>query len=325
MRIGFTYDLQDDYIKAGFSLEEAAEFDVAETIDGIEDSLKKLGYEVDRRGNVKSLVSRVAAGERWDLVFNIAEGVNGFGREAEVPAVLEAYGIPFVFSDPMVLSLALHKGMAKRIVRDAGIATPDFQIVYSPEDIDKVKIDFPLFAKPLSEGTGKGIGAKSIIGSRRELVENVTALLQEHGQPVLVEKFLPGREFTVGITGTGKDAKAVGVIEINFLEDAESKAYGLVNKKHYQSLMRYTVPEHEIAEKCIETALAAWKVLECRDGGRIDLRCNEAGIPEFIEVNPLAGLNPSDSDLPILGRMNGVSYDEIIARIMKSAEKRISG
>ena len=89
--------------------------------------------------------------------------------------------------------------------------------------------------------------------------------------------------------------------------------------------MRYTVPEHEIAEKCIETALAAWKVLECRDGGRIDLRCNEAGIPEFIEVNPLAGLNPSDSDLPILGRMNGVSYDEIIARIMKSAEKRISG
>lgn len=324
MNIGFTYDLKDDYIKAGFSQAEAAEFDAPETIDGIENALKKLGHTVDRIGNVKSLVSRIAKGERWDLVFNIAEGVEGIGREAEVPAILEAYGIPFVFSDPMVLSVTLHKGMAKRIVRDAGIATPDFRIVYSEADIERIDLPFPLFAKPLSEGTGKGIGAKSIIREKKDLAA-VSELLKEYRQPVLVERFLPGREFTVGITGTGTDAAAVGVIEINFLEEAESKAYGLVNKKNYEKLMRYTVPEKEIREKCIETALAAWKVLECRDGGRIDLRCNEAGIPEFIEVNPLAGLNPIDSDLPILGRMNGVSFDEIIARIMKSAEKRIFG
>jgi D-alanine-D-alanine ligase len=323
MKIGFTYDLKDDYLKMGFSAVESAEFDTVETIEGIENSLKKQGYSVDRIGSVKSLIQRLAAGEKWDIVFNIAEGVSGIGREAQVPAILDVYNIPYVFSDPMVLSLTLHKGMAKRIVRDAGIRTPQFHIVYSADDIKDVDIPYPLFAKPLSEGTGKGIGALSMINNSDDLEKACLQMLKDHDQPVLVEKFLPGREFTVGITGTGSDAKVVGMMEINFLAEAESVAYGLVNKKNYEKLMKYTLPEKEMYEKCEKTALAAWRVLECRDGGRIDLRNNESGEPEFIEVNPLAGLNPIDSDLPILSRMNGLDYDGLIKLIMDSAIKRI--
>ena len=323
MKVGFTYDFKDDYLAMGFSLVEVAEFDTVETIEGIENSLKKLGYEVDRIGNVKALAKRLTAGERWDIVFNIAEGVSGIGREAQIPAILDAYDIPYVFSDPMVLSLTLHKGMAKRIVRDAGVRTPEFNIVYTEKDIDATAIPFPLFAKPLSEGTGKGIGAMSMINSRYDLEKACLHLLNEYRQPVLVEKFLPGREFTVGITGTGQEAKVVGVIEINFLPQAESVAYGLVNKKNYEKLMKYTVPEKEMCDRCSETALKAWRILECRDGGRIDLRNNESGDPEFIEVNPLAGLNPIDSDLPILSRMNGLDYDSLIRQIMDSAIKRV--
>lgn len=323
MKIGFTYDFKDDYLKMGFSAVEVAEFDTVETIEGIENSLKKLGHSVDRIGSVTALISRVSAGDRWDLVFNIAEGVYGVGREAAVPAILDVYKIPYVFSDPMVLSLTLHKGMAKRIVRDAGIKTPQFHIVYSVDDIKNVDIPYPLFAKPLSEGTGKGIGALSMINNAQDLEKACMQMLKEYSQPVLVEKFLPGREFTVGITGTGLDAKVVGMMEINFLAEAESAAYGLVNKKNYEKLMKYTLPEKEMYDKCAKTALAAWRVLECRDGGRIDLRNNESGEPEFIEVNPLAGLNPIDSDLPILSRMNGLDYDGLIKQIMDSAIKRV--
>lgn len=324
MRIGFTYDLRDDYIEKGFSAVEAAEFDTLETIEGIENSLEKLGHTVERIGSVKDLMKKLIGGKSWDIVFNIAEGVSGIGREAQVPAILEAYDTPYVFSDPMVLSMTLHKGMAKRIVRDGGVKTPDFRVVYNESDIEDVQMTYPLFAKPLSEGTGKGIGVMSMIKDEFELRDTCVFLLNEHRQPVIVERFLPGREFTVGITGTGKKAKVVGVIEINFQPQSESDTYGLINKKNYEEMMKYTVPEQKMYDKCAEIALKVWQLLECRDGGRVDLRNNESGDPEFIEVNPLAGLNPVDSDLPILSRMNGLDYDGLIKQIMTSAIKRLN-
>ena len=323
MKIGFTYDLRDDYIKKGFSAVEVAEFDTVETIEGIEKALRKLGHEVERIGDAENLVKELVNGKRWDIVFNIAEGVSGIGREAQVPAILDLYNIPYVFSDPMVLSLTLHKGMAKRIVRDGGVLTPDFHIIYGEDDIEEVKLSYPLFVKPVSEGTGKGIGRMSKVSDEYELRDTCVYLLKEFGQPVLVEKYLPGREFTVGITGTGKNAAVTGVIEINFLPESESEAYGIVNKKNYEKMMKYTVPEKEIYEKCADAALRVWRLLECRDGGRVDLRNNASGEPEFIEVNPLAGLNPVDSDLPILSRLNGLDYDGLIKRIMDSAMKRL--
>ncbi len=323
MNIGITYDLGEDYLAQGFSEEEVAEFDRSETIEAIERTLQMLGYETDRIGNIRNLTARLARGERWDMVFNIAEGLAGFGREAQVPALLDAFGIPYTFSDPLVLALTLHKGMTKHVIRDLGIATPDFCVVEAPSDIENVDLPFPLFAKPVAEGTSKGISAASKIMCRGDLDVICRSLLSVFRQPVLIETYLPGRECTVGITGTGRDATAIGVIEVVLEERAEDGVYSYSNKKRFEACVRYRLVKDAFAQEAKEIALAAWRGLGCRDGGRIDLRSNRAGVPEFLEVNSLAGLNPDISDLPILCKLAGLPYRELIARIMDSALSRL--
>ncbi|MBN2891264.1 MAG: hypothetical protein JXL97_05310 [Bacteroidales bacterium] len=323
MKIGITYDLKSDYLKMGFTSEEAAEFDKEDTIDGIENTLTILGFETERIGHVKNLANELISGKKWDLVFNICEGMYGIGREAQVPALLDAWNIPYVFSNPLVLSLTLHKAMTKRVLRDAGIPTADFYVVYNEEDIENIKLPYPLFAKPLAEGTGKGINANSFISTKEQLIKVCQEQLVKYKQPVLVETYLSGREFTVGITGTGKEAEIVGVMEVTYTEKAEANIYTFANKDDYEVRIKYSVPEFEMIEKCKQVALDSWNILECEDGGRVDIRCDEFGVPNFIEVNPLAGLNPTHSDLPILGRLNDVSYEEIIRRIMDSAVKKV--
>jgi D-alanine-D-alanine ligase len=325
MRVGITYDLRDDYLALGFGEEETAEFDRLETIDAIDCMLQELGYTTDRIGHVRTLVARLAGGDRWDLVFNIAEGVQGYGREAQVPALLDAYQIPYTFSDPLALTMTLHKGMAKHVVRSCGILTPDFVVVKSESDISKVDLPFPLFAKPVAEGTGKGVTAASRLSCRQELVPQCTRLLSEYRQPVIVETFLPGREFTVGIVGTGEQARAVGIMEVVLKDHAEQHAYSYLNKERCEEFVEYHAVDGGVAEQAKEVALAAWRVLECRDGGRLDLRADAEGRIHFLEVNPLPGLHPEHSDLPILCTMSGVSYRELIGWIMESAIARVSG
>ncbi|MBU2551487.1 MAG: D-alanine--D-alanine ligase, partial [Proteobacteria bacterium] len=207
MRIGLTYDLREEYLKLGFGEEETAEFDQPRTVEAIESALQDLGHETERIGRLGCLVERLAAGRRWDMVFNIAEGLRGYAREAQVPAILEAYDIPCTFSDALVLALTLHKGLTKRVVRDLGLPTPDFVVVESMADIEAVDLPYPLFAKPVAEGTGKGVTPASRIEGPDQLGSACARLLAKFRQPVLVETFLPGREFTVGLLGTGEDAE----------------------------------------------------------------------------------------------------------------------
>jgi D-alanine-D-alanine ligase len=323
LRTGITYDLRDDYIAEGYNEEEAAEFDRADTIEAIEQTLQDLGYTTDRIGNIKSLVKRLACGDRWDIVFNIAEGMEGLGREAQVPAILDVYNIPYTFSDPLILSLTLHKGMTKHVVRDLGIPTPDFMVVHEENDIDKVALPFPLFAKPVAEGTSKGISAQSKITSRKQLSLICRSLLTAFRQPVLVERFLPGREFTVGIVGTGKDAVALGIMEVHLKDDAEKGVYSYINKENCEELVEYRLADDSMAQRVQETALAAWRGLGCRDAGRVDIRADKKGLPHFLEINPLAGLHPDHSDLPIICKLAGIAYHELVNMIMESAQKRI--
>ncbi|MEW6440163.1 MAG: D-alanine--D-alanine ligase [bacterium] len=323
MFIGITYDLREAYLAAGLDEEETAEFDRPDTVQAIEDTLRDLGHQTDRIGTVHALAGRLARGNRWDLVFNIAEGLYGFGREAQVPALLDAFGIPYTFSDPLVMSLTLHKGMAKRVVRDLGIPTPSFCIVSDEEDVARMDLPFPLFVKPVAEGTGKGITAASKIRNRGELSEACRALLGRLRQPVLVETFLPGREFTVGITGEGKSAVCLGIMEIILKETAEQDVYSYVNKEDCEARVEYRLPEDETASRAVQVALAAYRGLGCRDAGRVDLRSDAAGRPNFMEVNPLPGIHPEHSDLPILCTLSGIPYRELIRRILKSAEARI--
>jgi len=323
MIIGITYDLREDYLLMGFSEEDAAEFDTVETIEGIESALHKLGHQTERIGHLRPLMEALLEGRRWDMVFNICEGYYGIGREAQVPALLDAFSIPYVFSNPLTLSLTLDKGMTKRVIRDAGIPTAGFSVVTTPADIAQIHLPYPLFVKPVAEGTGKGISGESIIQDPKALNSRCRYLLDRFKQPVLVETYLSGREFTVGITGTGSDASVTGVMEVLLTIKAEPGVYSYTNKEDWRERCRYELANGEIAAACEKIALAAWNVLNCEDGGRIDLRCDSNGVPNFIEVNPLAGMNPTYSDFPMLSRMNGISYDELIQRIMLSAVQKI--
>jgi D-alanine-D-alanine ligase len=214
--------------------------------------------------------------------------------------------------------------MTKRVVRDLGIPTPDFALVEKLHDIDSVSLPFPLFAKPVAEGTGKGISAASKIKNKDDLRSVCSYLLDRFRQPVLIERYLPGREFTVGIIGSGDEAISAGVIEVLFNREAEENAYSYINKKKYEELVTYRLVDDDMSSEAVKVSLDAWRGLGCRDAGRIDIRSDEDGRPGFIEVNPLAGLHPVHSDLPILCRLSGMSYKELIDEIMKSALQRVA-
>jgi D-alanine-D-alanine ligase len=322
MNIGLTYDLRSDYRKEGYSEEQTAEFDRESTVDAIEQALQQLGYQTDRVGHVRHLIQRLAKGDRWDMVFNICEGMHGIGREAQVPALLDIFQIPYTFSDPLVLSLTLHKGMTKRVVRDYGIPTPGFVIVENMEDCAAVNLPYPLFVKPNAEGTGKGIDSLSRVNNRKELDSICRDLLTRYPTGLLVEEYLPGREFTVGVLGTGREGYSIGIMEILYKTEDTKSIYSYQTKSDYLKAVEYKIPEDEIADKCTDLALKTWQVLGCRDGGRVDIRVDKSGTPNFIEVNPLAGLDKVHSDLPILAYLHGYNFEQIIGEIMISARKR---
>jgi D-alanine-D-alanine ligase len=323
MRVGLTYDLRSEYLAAGYSDVDTAEFDQPETIDAIAGALGAFGLAVERIGNARQLASRLAAGDRWDLVFNFCEGLHGFGRESLVPALLDAWQIPYVFSDPLACAVTLHKGVAKHVVRGHGLATPDFAVVESAHDARQLNLKYPIFAKPVAEGTGKGISTASRARSPDELVAVCAALLIQHRQPVLVEEFLPGREFTVGVVGTGPAAGAIGTMEVHLGPKADPGVYTFDNKEHWEGRVTYSLLTEEPLLTAVQTlAVAAWRALGCRDGGRLDIRLDAAGRPSFLEANPLAGLLPGHSDLPFICDFKGIPYNELIRRIVVSAFTR---
>jgi len=325
MRIGLTYDLRAEYLAMGYGEEETAEFDREDTIEELEKAMHVLGHVTDRIGSARRLVERCAGGDRWDLVFNIAEGLRGAGREAQVPAILELYGIPYTFSDPLVMALTLHKGMTKRVIRDAGIPTCDFALVETEADAAAVRFEPPYFVKPVAEGTSKGIDSTSIVKDHARLWPLCADLLKEFGQSVIVEEFLPGREFTIGIVGTGAEAEAVGTLEMGLKPGAETGVYSYINKEQCEELVDYILvrPDADpVVREAERIAVASWRVLGCRDAGRVDLRCDAHGKPQFLEANPLAGLHPTHSDLPILCSKLGIPYVSLIDRILRSARVR---
>jgi D-alanine-D-alanine ligase len=322
MKIGLTYDLRADYLKEGYTMEETAEFDKEETIACLEDALHKLGHQTERIGHARKLMQELLTGKRWDIVFNICEGMYGDSRESLIPALLDAYRIPHVFSGAVTMGISLNKAFAKQIIRDAGINTPPFLVVDQPGDVKHCQLTFPLFAKPIAEGTGKGVEDRSVINTPDQLADVCQYLLNKFKQPVLVEEYLPGREFTVGVIGNGPDAHVVGAMEVIY-GNGVSDIYSYDNKENYAGRIHYEPVTGEWLEQCTDVSLKAWNALKAYDGGRVDVRVDRFGKISFIEINPLAGLNPIHSDLPILCRMNGIEYPRLIEMIMDAAIKRI--
>jgi D-alanine-D-alanine ligase len=221
----------------------------------------------------------------------------------------------------------LHKGWTKLLVRAAGVPTPNWLVVERLSDLDRFALEFPVIAKPVAEGTGKGIDAASKVADAPALRHVCRRLLDRFRQPVLVESFLPGREFTVGLLGTGDRAEVLGTLEIKLRAAAEADVYSYVNKEQCERLVDYlptSAANETVVAEAEQISLAAWRAVGCRDAGRIDIRCDAAGRPQLIEINPLAGLHPTHSDLPMICTATGRPYVDLIGRIVDSASAHIS-
>lgn len=324
MLVGLCYDLKDFYLKQGFSEEDVADFDSIEVIEAIETTLNELNFKTQRIGNIFELVDKLSKKNSWDLVFNISEGLYGTAREAQIPCLLDAYQIPYTFSSALTIALCHNKVTAKEIVSKNGIASPAFYEIKKLEELNNINLKYPLFAKPVAEGTSKGISNKSKVSNFDELKTTVSELLEKYKQPVLVETFLPGREFTIGVVGNGENTKVWGVMGVLFNSEAEKISYSYLNKKNYADNVIYRIEDSELGRECGNIALRAYKVLGCKDSARVDIRLDGSGIPNFLEVNPLAGLNPIDSDLAIMSTLQNIPYKELISNIMNACLKRLA-
>ena len=321
MRVGVTYDLREDYLALGWTEQQVAEFDRADTIDALALAVEHAGHHPERIGSADALIRRLARGDRWDLVLNIAESHSGVGRESLIPCLLDHAGVPYTFGDPLCCALTLEKPLAKRLLRDHGLPTPDFAVIERLSDLEDFELTFPVFAKPSREGSSKGVDATSVCRTPEALQQVCARLLETYRQPVIVESFLPGREVTVGIVGTGAHAQVVGVLGVGLR--ASSEVYGYEDKEDCESLVDYRLETDSFAREAATLGLAAYSALGCRDAGRVDLRADPAGRPSIIEVNALPGLHPTHSDLPIMASLAGMSYNDLMGRILSSAMQRV--
>lgn len=323
MKVGVTYNLGSDYQpKEEDPPDAAAEFDTQATIDGLAHAINASGHEAVLIGDGLKL-HRWLNDNQADIIFNIAEGYNGRAREAQIPALLEMLQIPYVGSDPVTLGIALDKVLTKQIMKAERIPTAPFLKATRIEELNQIPLKYPLFAKPVHEGTGKGIDSESKIKTYPKLKSRVKYLLKTYREPVLIEEYLEGDEFTVGIVGT--PAHVIGTMQIVFDTSQVEDFYSYHVKEEYEQFVHYVCPpkiEPDRLEQIEEIAMRAYKVLECRDFGRVDIRCDADGNPFFLEINPLAGLNPQHSDLCIIARHNGTTYEQLIGRILYSALQR---
>lgn len=270
-----------------------------------------------------------------DIVFNIAEGMRGPSREAQIPAMLEMLGIPYTGSDPLTLGICLDKSRAKEILSHYNIPTPSFTVVSSTEDLIGANIPFPSIVKPLHEGSSKGVLDSSVVRTGDELRKQVTRVLDEYEEPALVEKFLSGREFTVAVLGNGDSVRVLPIIEMQFdnLPKGANPIYSFEAKWEWDTLEHplghmYTCParvDAQLEEKIRNVCLRAYDVLRCRDWCRIDVRLDENGTPNILELNPLPGILPNPDDhsaFPMAARNAGLGYDSMLNEVLNLAIKR---
>jgi D-alanine-D-alanine ligase len=318
-----------------------AEWDSAETVNAVASALSEYG-DVIRLEATEEFPERLRA-ERPDIVFNIAEGLHGTNREAHVPAICEFFGVPYSGSDPFTLSLCLHKAKTKDFLTAHGIPNAPYALVESEADLISVLDSprfpfpvsrFPLFIKPVQEGSSKGITEKNLVRSRDELVEQTRFLLETYMQPVIVESYLPGAEFTCGVLGNGSTARVLPIVAMNFasLPAGSAPIYGFEAKWLWDSpdrpleIFQCPAPIDSRLRAAIEdVVLKAYRVLGCRDWSRIDVRLDADGVPNIVEVNPLPGILPNPEDnscLPKAARAGGLSYDELIQSALLAAADR---
>jgi D-alanine-D-alanine ligase len=324
LRIGFSYNVKRVDSKAGDDTE--AEYDAPETITSIRDALESYGHVVVPLEATAEL-PRQLMDAPVDLVFNIAEGVSGRNREAAVPALCELMGIPYTGSDAATLSIALDKALSKRVLRQHGISTPEFQVMETGRERLSPKMKFPLIVKPNQEGSSKGVSAHaSVVDDEEGLRAVVRELLDKYRQPALIEYYIAGREFTVGLLGD-KRPRVLPPMEIVFLDKANPRpVYDYQIKQEWEKHVYYQCPakltpaELKSMERIARETFVA---LDCRDVARVDLRMDDAGEMYVLEVNPLPGLTPGYSDLCLIANAANIDYRMLIGEILTGGLKRM--
>jgi len=325
MKVGIVYNLKKGL--AGGADDMEAEYDNPDTVLAIRAALEKGGAEVTLFEADETLAERLR-GNRPDIVFNIAEGFRGRGREAQIPALLNLLDIPFTGSDETALCVALDKTMCKRLLSAFGVRTPRSQVIAGSEDIGAAaSLHFPLIVKPNAEGSSKGISDVSIVSDAAELRRLVEQDLRLYGEPMLAEEYVDGREFTVGILGNGKETHVFPPMEIAFRRNTQGdyRVYSFGVKKDYKQYIDYHCPAALTPAQDGEMrgmARRAWEALGCRDFTRVDFRMDADGAIYFIEMNPLPGLAPGYSDFPMLAGFSGVAYDELVLAVLRAGAKR---
>jgi D-alanine-D-alanine ligase len=341
-------------------LDLTAEFDSAQTINTLREAIAVHGHDVtlieaDAYAYEQLRTSGV------DLVFNIAEGIHGEDREAQIPAMLEILDIPYTGSGPLTLALCLHKGKAKEILGWHSIPTPAFQVISHPHTPLTDALQFPLIVKLLHEGSSMGLSYTSVVDTTQALADRIAYLTQTYGQPVLVEQFIDGREFTVPVLGNAPP-RALPVIEVLFKgprnitlfqpDDpvirmlAQVRGQQVVTPVTYhlsanqEQVLLHTATGEELAIPVAltesicpavipasltaalqDTALRAFRALECRDWCRVDMRLGADSVPQVLELNPIAGLDPTYW-FPRSARAAGMDYPTLIQAILEASCRR---
>ncbi|MBI5499532.1 MAG: hypothetical protein HY907_04780 [Deltaproteobacteria bacterium] len=320
LRVGLTFNLKrvdptrDDV---------EAEYDSPKTIAALCDAIASFGHSVVRLEATPDLARRLPrAGV--DVVFNLAEGAGGRSREALVPALCELLRVPYTGSDPAALCVTLDKAMGKRILRDAGVPTPDFFLMETGREPLPRGWRFPAIVKPNIEGTSKGITTKSVVDDEAALRRRCREMIRRYRQPAIVEAYVAGREFTVGVLGWPRP-RALAPMEVVFLQPQARTVYEFSLKQNWDGKLEYVCPARiapAASRLMCRLALDAFTVFGCRDVARVDFRTDRRGRPFVIEVNPLPGMTPAFSDLVMIAEAAGIGYRDLIGRVLECALRR---
>lgn len=322
LRVGLTYNLKKDV--ESDVVDNEAEYDSIETVMAIKKALEDEHCQVELLEATEELPAKLAD-HKVDIVFNIAEGMIGRGREAQVPAILNFFRIPFTGSDETTLCIALDKALTKRVLATYHIRTPKYHIISHDNQKISGSFTFPAIVKPNAEGSSKGISDVAIVSTRSELRNLVKKNIGMYQQDMLVEEYIGGREFTVGIVGNGDDLHVFPPMEIVYMKQNKFNIYSYNVKQNYKELIRYDCPAKittQEEKEMTDTARKIYRILECKDFARIDFRLSEDGKLYFIEINPLPGLAPGYSDFPMIADFNGTDYVTLVRSILNTALKR---
>ncbi|MBF0252790.1 MAG: ATP-grasp domain-containing protein [Candidatus Omnitrophica bacterium] len=320
-KIGIAFNLK----KSNTEDDSQEEFDSIETIDALAGEIGKYGFDVVYLEQDGSFCEK-AAKEKPELVINLAEGIGSTrGRESQIPCFLESMGIPYSGSDPVSIGITLDKYLTNRFLHIAGVPVPDIYSIAIEQDLLALKGIFDqgkrYILKPRWEGSSKGIFNDSVVSSYEQLCNKAMVIVEKYSQPVVVEEFIRGEEITVGLAGNKKTVSVIGMMKITPVGKKDDKdfIYSLEKKRTWTETIKYH-SEKEISEgiksKVKECAVKAFNALELRDVSRIDFRVGDDIIPKVIDINPLPGLSPVYSDLPILTKLNGGTYSGLINNIL---------